>query len=66
MIYDADRNEMNGEGLYIAIDTIAKVLKMQKKSIQEVVNHPLIHQHKSLVPLLGTIIDAWILSAFKN
>lgn len=66
LIYDAACNEVNGEGLYIAIDTIAKVLKMQKRSLQEVVNHQLIHQYKSLVPLLGSIIDAWILSAFKN
>ena len=66
LIYDAARNEVNGEGLYIAIDAIAKVLKVQKKSLQEVINHPLIHQYKSLIGLLGTIVDTWILSVFKD
>ncbi len=57
---------MNGQGLYIAIDTMAKVLKIQKKSSQEIINHPLIHQYKSVVALLEPIIDSWILSAVKN
>lgn len=66
LIYDAACKQMNGQGLYIAIDTIAKVLKIQKKSSQEIINHPLIHQYKSGVALLGPIIDSWILSAIKN
>lgn len=66
LIYDAARKQMNGQGLYIAINTIAKVLKIQKKSSQEIINHPLILQYKSVVALLGPIIDAWILSAGKN
>lgn len=66
MIYNPDSKELNTEALYIAIETIVKVLKSQKMPLQEVINHPIILQYKSLVPLLETVIETWIMSAFQG
>ncbi len=61
-VYDATSNTLNAEALYIAIDVMAKVLKTQKKSLQQIANHLLICQYKSLSPVLVSIIDVWIMS----
>ena len=48
---------------------MVKIMKIQGKSQQEIVNHPLIFQYKSLTlshPLFKRIVDEWVISAFKD
>jgi hypothetical protein len=68
-VYDIASKEVNLDGLHIALDVMVKVMKIQKKSLQDIVNHPLIYQYKSLTlsdPFFKRVFDAWVVSAFQD
>lgn len=69
LVFDVNFRQVNLEGLQIAIDVMVKIMKIQGKPQQEIVNHPLIFQYKSLTlsdPIFKGIVDAWVASAFKD
>ncbi|MDP1609183.1 MAG: hypothetical protein Q8L98_07715 [Chlamydiales bacterium] len=69
LVFDVDLRQLNLEGLQIAIFVMVKIMKMQGKPQQEIANHPLIFQYKSLTlshPFFKGIVDEWVKSAFKD
>lgn len=66
LVYDVTLEEVNWKGFLIAVEVMIKILKIQKMSSQEIMNHPLIHQYKSLDPVFEVITKMLISSAFKN
>ncbi len=69
LVYSEAHNEVNCEGLEIAINVIVKVFRIQKKSMQEILNHPLIDQYRSLFlrsPFFKKLVDELAVSAFKS
>jgi hypothetical protein len=69
LVFDVNLRQVNLEGLQIAIDVMVIIMKIQEKSLQEIVNHLLICQYKSLTvscPLFERAFDERIASVFKD
>lgn len=66
LVYDVKLREINWNGLLIALEIIVKVMRIQKMSRQEIINHPLIHQYQYLDPDFEFITKMVIRSALKN
>lgn len=66
LVYNPISKEVNMEALHTAIYVTVKVLKIQKRTFQEISNHLIINRYKSLISDLAFLIDLWIRGAFND
>ncbi len=66
-VYDPATKKIHSQALYIAIGIMAKVLSFQKKSYEEIINHPVVMFYKELCPsVLQVFIGFWIQEALDS
>lgn len=65
MVYDKTGNKLHGQALYIAITTMAKVLKNLGRSIEDIMYHEIFCLYALSEPLYP-IIYSWITSSLRD